>query len=60
MSPQLKATFATEMQQAKRYFRTGEIDSAFAHLERAHILGQRDVQRPMPIPADLRELLKTH
>ncbi|MCC2639318.1 MAG: hypothetical protein K0Q68_3037 [Moraxellaceae bacterium] len=113
MSPQLKAAFATEMQQAKRYFRAGEIDSAFAHLERAHILGQRDTLRhtwshwwmlrvglhrrdwrevrgqvlrmvaallfsriwvpegntggsnvaplrPMPIPADLRELLKTH
>lgn len=111
MSPQLKSAFATEMQQAKDYFRVGDVDSAFVHLERAHILGQRDTLRhtwshwwmfrvglrrrdfleargqvlrmaaalmfsriwvpegntgganvsplkPMPIPADLRELLK--
>lgn len=111
MSPQLKAAFATEMQQAKDYFRLGDIDSAFVHLERAHIQGQRNTLRhtwshwwmfrvglrrsdfrevrgqvlrmvaallfsrvwvpegntggadvhplkPMPIPADLRELLK--
>jgi len=45
MSPQLKAAFATEMQQAKDCFGAGDIGSAFVHLERAHILGQRDTLR---------------
>lgn len=45
MSPRLKAAFAAEMQQAKDYFRVGNFDSVFAHLERAHILGQRDTLR---------------
>jgi len=45
MSPQLKAAFATEMQQAKDYFRASDLDSAFVHLERAHILGQRNTLR---------------
>lgn len=111
MNPRLKAAFSAEMQLARDYFRAGNLDSAFAHLERAHILGQRDTLRhtwshwwmlrvglrrrelretvgqiarilasllfsrlwvpegntgganvsplkPMPIPADLRELLK--
>lgn len=45
MSPQLKAAFANELQQANDYFRAGDINSAFIHLERAHILGQRDTLR---------------
>lgn len=45
MSPRLKAAFAAEMQQARDYFRAGNLDSAFAHLERAHVLGQRDTLR---------------
>lgn len=45
MSPRLKAAFLAETQQARGYFRAGDLDSAFAHLERAHILGQRDTLR---------------
>lgn len=45
MNSRLKVAFATEMQLAKQYFQAGNLDSAFAHLERAHILGQRDTLR---------------
>lgn len=45
MSPHLKAAFSAEMQLATEYFQAGNLDSAFAHLERAHILGQRDTFR---------------
>ena len=45
MSPRLKAAFSAEMQLARDYFRAGNLDSAFVHLERAHILGQRDTLR---------------
>lgn len=40
-----KAAFAAEMEQAGHCFDTGEIDHKFSHLERAHILGQRDTVR---------------
>lgn len=45
MNSKAKAVFATEMQLARQYFHAGELDTAFAHLERAHILGQRDTLR---------------
>lgn len=45
MSPSLKSAFSAEMQRAKDYFRADDLDRAFAHLERAHILGQRDTLR---------------
>jgi hypothetical protein len=45
MNPRLRAAFSAEMQQAKEYFRAGDLDTAFAYLERAHILGQRDTLR---------------
>lgn len=45
MSPRLKTAFAAEMQQARDYFQGGDLDSAFTHLERAHVLGQRDTLR---------------
>lgn len=45
MSPPLKAAFSAEMQLARDYHQAGNLDSAFAHLERAHILGQRDTLR---------------
>lgn len=45
MSPQAKAAFAAEMSAARRHYRSGDLDAAFARLERAHILGQRDTLR---------------
>lgn len=41
MSPQLKAAFASELDAARRHYRAGDLDAAFARLERAHVLGQR-------------------
>lgn len=40
MSPPLKADFLAEIQLARNYYRGGILDSAFARLERAHILVQ--------------------
>ena len=43
MNPTLRAAFESEMDQAKAALRAGELDDAFHHLERAHILGQQFV-----------------
>lgn len=40
MHPTLKAAFDAEMQCAKRALANDRLDDAFAHLERAHVLGQ--------------------
>lgn len=45
MSPVLKAAFAAEMDAARRHCAEGDLDAAFARLERAHVLGQRDTLR---------------
>lgn len=45
MNSRLKQAFAAEMRQARQYFDAGELDQAFSHLQRAHILGQRDTVR---------------
>ena len=43
MKPELRKLFDLEMAAAHRQFNAGALDSAFAHLERAHVLGQRYV-----------------
>ena len=40
MHPTLKAAFDAEVQSAKRAFTNDRLEEAFAHLERAHVLGQ--------------------
>lgn len=45
MTPLLKAAFARELAAARHHYRAGELDAAFARLERAHVLGQRDTLR---------------
>jgi hypothetical protein len=40
MKSQLKNAFNLEMQQAISLYQQGQFESAFLHLERAHILGQ--------------------
>ena len=40
MHPTLKAAFDAEVQCAERAFGNGNLEEAFAHLERAHVLGQ--------------------
>src|SRR5262245_22862116 len=40
MHPQLKAAFDAELQSAKRALAQDNLETAFAHFERAHILGQ--------------------
>lgn len=41
MPPRLEAAFTLEMALADQARRVGDLDRAFAHLERAHILSQR-------------------
>jgi hypothetical protein len=41
MSRPLKQAFRREMSLARELYRRGDLDGAFRHLERAHILGQR-------------------
>lgn len=41
MHPRLKQAFISEMDAALTCYAAGALDAAFAHLERAHILGQR-------------------
>jgi len=41
MKPAQRAAFDDEMRQADAAERAGDLATAFAHLERAHILGQR-------------------
>jgi hypothetical protein len=45
MHEAIRAAFATEMRLAGDARRAGELAVAFAHLERAHILGQRHTGR---------------
>src|SRR5262245_57696059 len=40
MHPQLQSAFDAEMRSARRALARNELDSAFAHFERAHVLGQ--------------------
>lgn len=41
MSPYVKTHFSAEMHAARQAYGQGDYADAFAHLERAHILGQR-------------------
>jgi hypothetical protein len=43
MSPRLRAAFEAELGAAEARRRAGDLDAAFGHLERAHILGQQYV-----------------
>ncbi|HKA15461.1 MAG TPA: DUF3703 domain-containing protein [Myxococcota bacterium] len=43
MRPKLRATFESEFAAAYALRRSGDLDGAFHHLERAHILGQQYV-----------------
>lgn len=45
MSEAVRAAYATEMRLASDARRAGDLATAFAHLERAHILGQRRTWR---------------
>jgi hypothetical protein len=37
----LETRFSSELAQARRLLKSGSLDKAFEHLERAHVLGQR-------------------
>jgi hypothetical protein len=43
MSPRLRSAFESELGEAEAQRRAGDLDAAFRHLERAHILGQQFV-----------------
>ena len=43
MSPKLRTAYEAEMGGAESLRRAGDLDGAFGHLERAHILGQQYV-----------------
>ncbi len=43
MSPKLRNAYESEMGEAESLRRADQLDAAFAHLERAHILGQQYV-----------------
>ena len=43
MSPKLRDAFESELSTAEALRATGDLDAAFHHLERAHILGQQYV-----------------
>lgn len=45
MNARLKTAFSAEMNKARQYFQVGELEQAFSHLERAHILGQKSTIR---------------
>ena len=40
MGPKLRNAFNSELQQAIEYYNQEQLEKAFSHLERAHILGQ--------------------
>lgn len=40
MRAQVRAAFGTEMDRAVLHYHDNELDTAFSHLERAHVLGQ--------------------
>ena len=44
MSPTLRDAYESEMREAEGLRRAGDLDAAFHHLERAHILGQQYVR----------------
>jgi len=44
MSPTLREAYESEMGTAEALRRAGDLDAAFHHLERAHILGQQYVR----------------
>jgi len=41
MTPKLRTAFDIEITHSRRAYQAGDLDAAFHHLERAHILGQR-------------------
>ena len=43
MKPEQRAAFEREMSAAQDCISTGDIDSGFGHLERAHVIGQKYV-----------------
>lgn len=43
MTPRLKKAFEAEMAAARQLYQKGQLSPAFAHLEIAHVLGQRHV-----------------
>lgn len=43
MHPALESKFNSEIAEAKCLLKSGSLEEAFAHLERAHVLGQRYV-----------------
>jgi hypothetical protein len=43
MNIQLKQAFEAEMAMAYSHFKKGNLNTAFRHLERAHVLGQRNI-----------------
>ena len=65
--PSVDQAFDAELAQARRWLAGGDLAQAFAHLERAHILGQRDTLRHVRVHGlmlrvgwlrrDLREIL---
>ena len=44
MHPRLQAAFNAEMRSARQALASDDLESAFAHFERAHVLGQRYVR----------------
>lgn len=44
LRPHQRAAYDNEMAQARRAEAAGDLDAAFSHLERAHILGQRNTR----------------
>lgn len=44
MRPQLKLAYETELRTARACAAAGDLPTAFTHLERAHILGQRSTR----------------
>lgn len=47
MKQELKTAFREEMATARNYYNGGELDQAFHHFERAHIIGQQSLTRHM-------------
>ena len=43
MTPKLRKAFEAEMAAARNLYQKGQLSQAFAHLETAHVLGQRYV-----------------
>lgn len=43
MNPAIKQAFEFEMDTARRLVKAGDLETAFSHLERAHVIGQQYV-----------------